>query len=78
MATKTEFRRWYDEMGYENYQQAADALGISVSHVNNLISGWKRGTGVPARPPKSMRVHMNQLWILRETGGIPAEWPADK
>lgn len=75
---ETQFKRWYAAMEFGTLQQAADALGISLSQVKNLSGGQDRGTGRVVRPTKSVRVHMQALFQSKADGNACVkEWPED-
>ena len=45
--TPADLRAWQAAMGYTSQDQAADALGISVSGYKDLVGGVRRTTGKP-------------------------------
>src|SRR5216683_4506669 len=49
--TPLEFKAWRIEMGFSSQQQAADALGISKSTVEQYESGRRRDNGQPVGIP---------------------------
>ncbi|MDX2265432.1 MAG: hypothetical protein NW215_10730 [Hyphomicrobiales bacterium] len=57
-------------MGF-THQQAADALGKSLSHVKNYEAGVDRKTKKPAIPDLATRIHMR---LLAE-GRFIEPWP---
>ena len=66
----TEFRRWRDEMGFSQ-AEAAEALGLSLSHVKNYDAGRDRGAGGVSVPSLATRTLMS---VLAE--GVEIEpWP---
>jgi DNA-binding transcriptional regulator YiaG len=68
---ETSFRRWRREAGFTQ-QQAADALGVSLSTVKNWDAGEERGKpGMPAIPSRATRYLMAA--ILRGNNIEP--WP---
>lgn len=56
----THFRRWRLEMEMTQ-DQAAQALGVSVSQVKNWDAGQDRARGTPAAPPLAVRIVMRAL-----------------
>ena len=71
-AAGTEFRRWRHVMGFTQ-EQAATALGLSVSHVKNWDAGEDRGRGTPAIPSLVVRYVMAELAKGTELEPWPAE-----
>ena len=66
----TEFSRWFEKTG-KSRKEVAEILDISLSHVDNLITGFNRSKNrSPAVPPYSLRVLM---YVLDE-GTTPTEW----
>ena len=57
---KTSFRQWREHMGWSQ-QEAADALGLSLSQVKNYDAGFDRGRNTPSIPPRQTRVLMKVL-----------------
>lgn len=45
--TPADLRAWQASMGYTSQDQAADALGMSVSGYKDLVGGQRRTTGKP-------------------------------
>jgi transcriptional regulator with XRE-family HTH domain len=70
MVGKTSFKAWREHMGLTQ-QQAADALGVSLSQIKNYDAGFDRGRNTPSVPPRQMRILMKLL--TRKEKVVP--WP---
>lgn len=68
--TETSFRLWRRRMGYTQAEAAA-ALGVSASQIQNWDAGHDRGRGRPSIPPYAVRVLMAAL--VRDAQTEP--WP---
>lgn len=63
--TGSEFRAWRKRLGWTQ-QQAAEALGISVSQIIDYESGSKRGTDRAAPIPRVVALACQALEDLAE------------
>lgn len=72
MSKETEFRRWRRQLGFTQ-AEAADALGLSKSQIENLDQGIDRTRGRPAIPSLAVRHLMREI-----ADGLRIEpWPAE-
>lgn len=60
MSKETAFRRWRTEVGFTQ-AEAADALGLSKSQVENLDAGVDRTRGRPSIPSLAVRHLMRAI-----------------
>lgn len=67
-----DFAAWRDAMGY-SLSEAAEALGLSRSHVINLDGGTSRTTGEPIEPS-----HLQRLAMAAVAKGLKPWEPAKK
>jgi DNA-binding transcriptional regulator YiaG len=72
-APETDFAAWRRQVGM-TYDQAAEALHVSPSHVKNWEIGINRSRGNKAEPPHAVRVLMTAI-----AEGVDLEpWPGKK
>lgn len=70
----TEFAKWFEGTG-KSRKEVAELLDVSLSHVDNLITGFNRSRNRSAVVPSySLRVLMQ----LIADGRDPEAWPADR